>query len=303
MNLGLGDSMTDRQLVAFIESIRLGSITKAANALHVSPQSLSEQLGRLERELGFDLMVRTHGGVSPSRAGKAFYDGLLPLYRDFENLLSSCKEMATGEACLRVGQLPMFVLSPIMAAALKKLHPHLSVEYVPLESSGDDALQSVANGTVDVLDWIFDKRVFKLGLVFSKLATLSNPVCILRDDHPLGNRSRLSIDDVISYPIGILDPIVYANLLETLRASGWKAPFTVVACNQLAVSNFCLTNDGVLFSVGEDIGIRGLRSIPFDAELTWEIGIVHRPNPSAAIQAYIHTMEQLYAHDLDPALL
>ena len=63
--------MTDRQLAAFMACIELGSITKAANALHVSPQSLSEQLARLERELGFDLVVRSHGGVSPSRAGKA----------------------------------------------------------------------------------------------------------------------------------------------------------------------------------------------------------------------------------------
>lgn len=295
--------MTDRQLAAFMECIELGSITKAANALHVSPQSLSEQLARLERELGFDLVVRSHGGVRPSHAGKAFYDGLGPLRRDFEALLSSCKAMATGEEALRVGQLPMFVLSPVMATAFKKRHPQLDVEYVALDPSDDNALQAVANGTIDVLDWIFDKRIFKLGLAFSRLATLSNPVCLVRDGHPLGACARLHASDIASYPVGILDPIVYANLLESLRADGWGGSFTVVPCNQLAVSNFCLNSDGVLFSVGEDIGIRGLRSIPFDADLTWEIGIAHRPNPSLAVQAYIETMEQLYAHDLDPALL
>ena len=295
--------MTDRQLVAFMECIELGSITKAANALHVSPQSLSEQLARLERELGFELMVRSHGGVSPSRAGKAFYDGLRPLRRNFEDLLSSCKAMATSKEALRVGQLPMFVLSPVMAAALKKLHPHLNVEYIPLDPSGDNALQAVANGTVDVLDWIFDKRVFKFGLAFTRLATLSNPTCLVRDGHPLGEHARLTTSDIANYPVGILDPVVYDNLIETLRANGWKSPFTVVPCNQLAVSNFCLNGDGVLFAVGEDVGIRGLRSIPFDADLTWEIGIAYRPNPTPAIQAYIETMVQLYAHNLDPAQL
>lgn len=295
--------MTDRQLAAFMVCIELGSITKAANALHVSPQSLSEQLARLERELGFDLVVRSHGGVSPSHAGKAFYDGLCPLRRNFEALLSSCKAMTAAKRTLRVGQLPMFVLSPIMATALKKLHPHLDVEYVPLDPSDGNALQAVAGGTVDVLDWIFDKRVLKLGLAFSKLATLSNPVCLVHDGHPLEESARLCASDMANYPVGILDPVVYANLLESLRANGWGGSFTVVPCNQLAVSNFCLNSDGVLFSVGEDIGIRGLRSIPFDTDLTWEIGIAHRPNPSSAVQAYIETMEQLYAHDLDPALL
>lgn len=296
--------MTDRQLVAFMECIELGSITKAANALHVSPQSLSEQLSRLERELGFDLMVRSHGGVSPSCAGKAFYEGLVPLRRDFEALASSCRAMATSDEALRVGQLPMFVLSPVMATALKKLHPHLNVVYVPLDPQGDSALQAVANGSIDVLDWIFDKRVFKLGLAFTKLATLSNPVCLVRDGHPLGSHARLHTNDIASYPIGILDPVVYGNLIETLRDNGWKGSFSTIPCNQLSVSNFCLNTDGVLFSVGEDIGIRGLRAIPFNAtSLTWDIGIVHRPNPTPDVRAYLDTMKQLYAHDLDPALL
>ncbi len=295
--------MTDRQLVAFMECIELGSITKAASALHVSPQSLSEQLARLERELGFDLVVRSHGGVSPSRAGKAFYDGLRPLWRDFEALLTACKTMTGGEETLRVGQLPMFVLSPVMAAAFKKLHPHLGIEYIPLDPSGDSALRAVADGTIDVLDWFFEKRIFKLGLAFTKLATLSNPTCVVRDGHPLGGLPQLSTSDIADYPVGILDPIVYANLLEALRIGGWKGSFTVVPCNQLAISNFCLNGDGILFSAGEDVGIRGLRSIPFDADLTWEIGIAHRPDPSPAIRAYIETMEKLYAHDLDPTLL
>ena len=57
--------MNLRQLEAFQATMRSGSITGAANLLHISQPSVSRLIAELELSLGFQLFSRTgHGLVS-----------------------------------------------------------------------------------------------------------------------------------------------------------------------------------------------------------------------------------------------
>lgn len=49
-----------------------GSVTAAAEALHVAQPSMSQQIRGLERELGVPLFARTPTGLVPTAAGRAF---------------------------------------------------------------------------------------------------------------------------------------------------------------------------------------------------------------------------------------
>jgi DNA-binding transcriptional LysR family regulator len=64
--------MTFTQLVYFLEVVRTGSLTSAAEALFVSQPTISEQIRRLEKTLGADLFVRVGRGVTLTDAGNAF---------------------------------------------------------------------------------------------------------------------------------------------------------------------------------------------------------------------------------------
>ncbi len=55
-----------------MEIIRCGSITKAAETLHISQPALSAQIRSLEQELGCSLFLRTPKGISLTEAGRAF---------------------------------------------------------------------------------------------------------------------------------------------------------------------------------------------------------------------------------------
>ncbi|MGV3490060.1 MAG: LysR family transcriptional regulator [Devosia sp.] len=61
--------LTVRQFAYFSEAHRLGGITRAAAALHVSQAALSSQLSELEAQLGGRLFDRTSGGVTPTELG------------------------------------------------------------------------------------------------------------------------------------------------------------------------------------------------------------------------------------------
>src|ERR671934_178431 len=60
------------QLEAFVETARLGSVTRAAEALFVTQPALTARLNALEQAVGAPLLVRRRGGVRLTEAGRAF---------------------------------------------------------------------------------------------------------------------------------------------------------------------------------------------------------------------------------------
>lgn len=64
--------MNDRQLSSFIETAKLGSFSKAASVLFISPAALIQQINLLERDLGFPLFNRTNHGVTLTENGVHF---------------------------------------------------------------------------------------------------------------------------------------------------------------------------------------------------------------------------------------
>lgn len=64
------------QIEAFLKTIELGSMTKAANALFISQSTLSGRITKLEEEIGQELFSRGHGskGVDLTYKGLNFVD-------------------------------------------------------------------------------------------------------------------------------------------------------------------------------------------------------------------------------------
>src|SRR3954471_1140268 len=62
--------MTLQQLEYFLAAVEHGSFSAAANSLHMAQPSLSEQIRRLEAELGVPLFVRAGRGIRLTEAGR-----------------------------------------------------------------------------------------------------------------------------------------------------------------------------------------------------------------------------------------
>ena len=66
--------MTFRQLELYAAVCECGSITKASEKYHISPQGISKTVGELEKELGCQLLLRSVSGISLTPNGSFFYD-------------------------------------------------------------------------------------------------------------------------------------------------------------------------------------------------------------------------------------
>src|SRR3954470_10317613 len=103
-------------LRSFFAITEFGSMSRAAEQMHVSQSTLTRQMQTLEAEVGGPLLERGHSGVALTAAGHALLDGMRSAVAKADIALSEARKLARGQsASVRVGY--------IMSAAGGYLNP------------------------------------------------------------------------------------------------------------------------------------------------------------------------------------
>ena len=104
---------------------------RAADRLHIGQSPLSQQIRRLERELGTPLLVRTTRRVDLTPAGEMVRDRVQPLLRELDRLGEDARRLAAGE----LGRIAIgftgsatFSLMPGLATRLREELPSVALE-------------------------------------------------------------------------------------------------------------------------------------------------------------------------------
>ena len=97
--------MDTRHLRSFVKIADIGSISRAAESLGIAQPSLSQQLLRLEDEVGLVLFQRTARGVALTEAGRIFLEHARQILRATEQAIEDVRDLtsqASGEVILAV---------------------------------------------------------------------------------------------------------------------------------------------------------------------------------------------------------
>lgn len=81
-----------RQLRYFAQIVESGSLSKAARQLFIAQPALSQQLGKMEDEVGKPLLNRTAKGITPTDNGLALYHHAKFMLRQLDQALSIARE-------------------------------------------------------------------------------------------------------------------------------------------------------------------------------------------------------------------
>jgi LysR family tcuABC transcriptional regulator len=81
-----------RQLRYFAEIVECGSLSKASRQLFIAQPALSQQLAKLEDEVGKPVLNRTAKGVTPTENGLALYHHAKFMLRQLDQALSIARE-------------------------------------------------------------------------------------------------------------------------------------------------------------------------------------------------------------------
>ncbi|WP_149179757.1 LysR family transcriptional regulator [Streptomyces sp. TRM49041] len=143
--------MQFQQLVYFVAVAETRHFTRAAERVHVSQPSLSQQIRALEKELGTELFSRARGNIALTDAGEA----LLPLARrilaDADTARQEVQELARlRRGRVRLGATPSLCtgLLPDVLRAFHDLYP--GIRLLIEEGGSHDLVRELARGTLDL---------------------------------------------------------------------------------------------------------------------------------------------------------
>ncbi|MFB7337380.1 LysR family transcriptional regulator [Streptomyces adustus] len=204
---------------------RHGSVSGAAEGLHITTSAVSQQLAKLEREVGQRLLARHGRGVRLTDAGRLLAEHAARILSQVQ-LAQSDLEAQRGQVVgeLRLSAFPTAArgLFPTALSALRAEHPALRVRSCELEPEA--AITAVMRGDLDlavVLDWYNKSIPLPEGL--TKAPILDDPADVaLPAGHPLAGRDTVDLaefaeDEWITWGEG---EFCHEWLMYTLRSQG-----------------------------------------------------------------------------------
>jgi LysR family hydrogen peroxide-inducible transcriptional activator len=142
--------MEFRQLGYAVQIYHDKNFSRAAEKLHIAQPSLSQQLAKLEKELGVPLFHRTTNSVEPTHAGEVFVQKaqlILDLVGQLKSEMNDISNLRKGK--LVVGTLPITGshILPLVLPEFAKRHPGIEIALVEDTSANLELFTS--SGAVD----------------------------------------------------------------------------------------------------------------------------------------------------------
>ncbi|WP_375177203.1 LysR family transcriptional regulator [Marinobacter mobilis] len=209
--------MLERSHLAILREVdRCGTLTEAAERLHLTQSALSHAIKKLETQLGTTVWVKEGRQLRLTRAGQyllGLANRLLPQFEHAEVLM---QQYAAGQrGTLRIGmechpcyQWLLKTVSPFLAA-----WPKVDVDVKQAFQFG--GMAALFGYDIDVL--ITPDPLFKEGIAFTPVFDYEQ-VLVVASDHPLAGKTRvlpeqLGSETLISYPVEIERLDVFSQFL------------------------------------------------------------------------------------------
>ena len=174
---------------AFIKVIEYGSLTKAANELGYSQPGISHMISALESEMGFPLVIRKKGSITPTEDGQKILDYCYQIIKD-ENAL---KDTAASIHGLTTGHINVGSYCSMLTEFVPKVIHNFSQSYSNISFTLKEVEfaafhELLAKGKIDLA--FMNEKVPK-GYSFIPLFH-DAAYLVMRKDHPLNSYDKIA---------------------------------------------------------------------------------------------------------------
>lgn len=187
-----------KKLNVLVRVVELGSVTAAADSLSHTPSAVSQQLRRLEVDVGQPLLRRRARGIVPTEAGSVLVGHARKVLRQLEAAESDLNALAEGrKGSLIVGAFPTLAASflPGVLEVFSQAYPHIEVTI--RSSRFSELVEWLERGKVD-LSFLWDHPWRPFSQPDLRVQELFDEefVVLVANGHPLAGREEISIDDL-----------------------------------------------------------------------------------------------------------
>lgn len=249
--------MTINQLEYFCSAAQQKNFTRAAEEHFVAQTAISQQIKALERELGFDLFVRTKRVVNITPAGQSFYNDVMGILQ----LLQNAVQKAAGIAMRSSGQMNSFVRIGHMGHLRSHFLPEIISRLYIQNSTLDISISEMAAFDLekklesDILDIIFtvefeDEPQENAKPGIERRVLFTSPLCaVAATSHWLVSRSEVNRSELAGERIVMVDPSIGGSAIlnvsnERCREAGFEPDYlmvkSVVEAYQMIEAGICI---------------------------------------------------------------
>lgn len=198
--------MNLERLRCFIETVRYGTITEAANKLYIAQPNLSRQISLLEEELGYKVFLREHRRLKLSPAGEYLFDQLQDIPERIDFACRQAGEIAhQAKTVLNIGFLESEQLPPVLVTGFQRFqeeNPHISISFQ--RGDFEELRQGLLNGRLDFI-FTFQFEAETMANVHYRIVQYQSLVLAISATHPLARRENLTLSDLKEFPFILLN--------------------------------------------------------------------------------------------------
>jgi LysR family transcriptional activator of glutamate synthase operon len=290
-----------RYLVALADE---GNFTRAAAREHIAQPALSQQIRRLERELGLTLVERTTRRVALTDAGRRLVARARSILVDVEAAQAEMQSLR-GAFTGRVSVGAMHTMGPIdVSLVLALFHQrHPGVELTVREQSSEELAELLRLDEVDVAFLSVTEQIESHGLGLAQLV-VEELVVILPPEHRLAALRRIRLDQLtddefVSYRPGSR---LRELLISAAARAGFQPKITLESNESQRVRRLVSRGVGVALlprsdsvGPGAEVSVLTLEGpeLTRDITLAWREGRTRTPAAAAFLQLALETFSPL----------
>ena len=267
----------------------------------ISKPAFVQQINLLQREVGFELFVRTNRGVTPTKAGAEFARVATQALDMLGKGLATCQQIARqDDLAVRIGYDPTEV-APFLGDicnALRVEEPPVAIEFV--ESPYPKQFEALAHGLIDACFFSDSSLIDELGLAFENLYE-DGQCCCMSPHDALASRPLIEPADLAGQRLYI-EP-VYTHEAQTVALLRWLQDNDIAVeidgrAFDASLPAHILVHGGIIPVPQRYIAdcVPPLKAIP----LAWpktRYGVVHRPQPTPGVRRLIEAARNYFASD------
>ena len=231
--------MDIRTMQYYLAVVREGTISAAAEALHVAQPSLSRQMKELEKELGAPLFVRGNRRITLTAEGEVLRkraEEMVRLLQMTEEEISRVRDHVSGPVRIGAGESRSFHYLSRTAANMAARHPDIRFHI----TSGDtrDLMDELADSLIDfaVIFTDVDHSLYES----IPLPAEDSFALLMRKDSPLAEKEEIRISELKDCPL------IVSRASEPLFAG---TRLNIVATYNLIYNASLLVEDGLGYAI------------------------------------------------------
>ena len=215
-----------KQLRAFVATVKLGTLSRAAESLFLSQPSISLQIKALERELGTRLLERTRRRITVTDAGEILYGLARPLIEGMDTLdkdfHARTRGVQAGKLTVAAGTSTIHYLLPDIVHAYREQYPAVQLQLANV--TGRDGLAMLRADEAD----------FAIGSMLDVPNDIAwapvyhyDPMLIMPLGHPLAGKQSIRLEDLSPYGLILPPQRLTTHRMVDMVFQQRQVPYTV----------------------------------------------------------------------------